>query len=906
MNAKIGRMIYNRDMKQRTKIGRYTPSDFEPKWRTVWAENDIYKFSLDPKKKTYYPLVELPYPSGDLHIGHWFSFATADVHARVHRMKGENVFFTNGFDAFGLPAENAAIKRNIHPQDWTMSNIASMEKQFATMGTMIDWSHETITCLPEYYRWNQWIFTRLFEKGFAYRDKMLTNWCPVDKTVLANENIENGKCWRCGTEVVQKEVEQWFIKITALADELMWKEADEKGLSNGVNWPTSVKVAQNQWIGKKEGIEITYPVVLSDSKESNLTVTIFTTRPDTNYGATFVAIAPEHPLVEEILKQIQDEQIKKNVREYVEAAGKKTELDRMAEGMEKSGAFTGAYAVNHLTGYRMPIWVSDFVLSNFGTGALVGVPGHDMRDFQFAKKFDLEIKRVVVGSDGDTSEITTAEQVQEEEGTMINSDFLNSMDIHDATEKIIDYMEEKGWGKRTVTYHIHDWSISRQRYWGTPVPMIHCDTCGIVPVPDEELPVVLPYDVDFAPKGEPPLASNKDWLHTTCPKCGGEARRDAETLDTFFDSSWYFWRYLNPHFDKAPFDDVLVREMMPVDIYFGGSEHTLGHTLYARFFTKFFKMLGMTELSEFAAKRVQHGVILGPDGNRMSKSKGNVINPDDVVREYGTDAARMYLCFMMPYDATAPWDPKGIWGVYRFLKRVWDLAEKVNYQEGVAEVERTEGSSLAEQAWTGGDDRQGPMISTKDRVVMNKTIKKVGDDAGATKFNTAVSELMKWLNYLEAKETVGGEEYHNLLLILAPFAPHMTEELWQKFFSSDERAQVGAKFSRAAIEMSKPKQGASADSENSASSLRASFVSIHQQPWPEVDEQYLVEETVTVAVQINGKMRGTITLSSEEMGSKEKAIEMATSEENIFKHLDGKTAKTVVYVPGKILNFVLG
>ena len=846
------------------KLGRFVPADFEPKWRGIWAEKDIYKFSLDPKKKTYYPLVELPYPSGDLHIGHWFSFATADVHARVHRMKGENVFFTNGFDAFGLPAENAAIKRNIHPQDWTMSNIASMEKQFATMGTMIDWSHETITCLPEYYRWNQWIFKRLFEKGLAYRDKMLGNWCPVDQTVLANEHVENGKCWRCGAEVVQKEVEQWFIKITALADELLWPRADEKGLSNGVDWPTSVKVAQNQWIGKKEGMKIKHKVV-----GMNLAFETFTAFPAWSWADRFIVISPEHPLVKELAVGTEHE---KEVMDFVEQMSKKSELERQ-ETTEKLGVFTGRYAKDPFCGPDMPIWLANFALINFGTG-IIRCSGHDPRDFEFATKYQIAFGEVV-----DRTEPDHPVNAHDNKGILKNSGPFSGREVGEVREEVMDWIEKQGIGTRHVNYHIHDWSISRQRYWGTPVPMVHCDKCGIVPVPDEELPVALPYDVDFAPKGEPPLASNKDWLNITCPKCGGQAQRDAETLDTFFDSSWYFWRYLDPHFDKAPFNDVLSREMMPVDIYFGGSEHTLGHTLYARFFTKFFKMLGMTELSEFAAKRVQHGVILGPDGNRMSKSKGNVINPDDVVREYGADAARMYLCFMMPYDATAPWDPKGIWGVYRFLKRVWDLAEKVNYQEkGVTEVEGPADAQRneSERASAGGNDRQDPAMSTKDRVAMNKTIKKVGEDAGSTKFNTAVSELMKWLNHLETKKVVSTEEYRNLLLIVAPFAPYMTEELWQRLFQR----------------------------EPSSISVEG-FVSIHQQPWPKVDEQYLLEETVTVAVQVNGKMRGTIALSSADLGDKGKAIEMARSQENISKHLDGKTAKTVVYVPGKILNFVL-
>lgn len=817
------------DVKQKT-VARFHPADFEKKWREKWQEEGIYTFQLDPAKKKYYPLVELPYPSGDLHIGHWFSFATADVHARVHRMKGENVFFTNGFDAFGLPAENAAIKRGLHPQDWTMSNIASMEKQFQTMGTMIDWSHETITCLPEYYKWNQWIFTRMYEKGLAYRGKMLGNWCPVDQTVLANEHVENGRCWRCGAEVVQKEIEQWFIKLTAFADELIWPSfaeaaegKPEKITSATVDWPESVKVAQNQWIGKSEGAKVQFAI-----KGQKNNVTVFTTRIDTIAGATFLVLAPEHELVDCITTAEQ----KEAVVVYKATANKKTELERK-ENKEKTGVFTGVYALNPVSGEEMPVWIADYVLSGYGTGAIMAVPAHDERDFEFAKKFDLPIKQVVQG-EGDLPIVAY--------GSVINSGSYTGLTSEEARKKILADLVVKEIAEKEIIYHIHDWSISRQRYWGTPVPMIHCEKDGIVPVPDDQLPVTLPYDVDFAPKGEPPLATAKEWMKTTCPKCGGEATRDPETLDTFFDSSWYFWRYLDPHFDKAPFDTDLAKKMMPVDIYFGGAEHTLGHTLYARFFTKFFKMLGLTGLDEFAQKRVQHGVILGPDGNRMSKSKGNVINPDDIVREYGADAARMYLCFMMPYDATAPWDPKGIWGVYRFLKRVWDLSEKV------------------------GDGKP----STQDKVVMNKTIKKVGEDAGSTKFNTAVAELMKWLNHLESKKEVTTEEYKNLLLTLAPFAPYMTEELWQRSLASDK-----------------------------------AYTSIHQQSWPEVDKEFLVEETAIVVVQVDGKMRGVISIATSDIEDREKVIAAAQSEKKIIAHLQGGSAKKIVYVPGKILNFVL-
>lgn len=683
-------------MDEAKKKERYFPKEIEEKWQDKWQKENLYKFREDSKKEKYYNLVELPYPSGDLHLGHWFAFTPADAHARYKRMSGFNVFFPNGFDAFGLPAENAAIKRGVHPQDWTMKNIETMKKQFSTMGTMIDWSHEVITCLPEYYRWNQWIFIKMFEKGLAYRGKALSNWCPVDQTVLANEHIENGKCWRCGSEVVQKEVEQWFLGITKYAESLIWPEEPK------VDWPKSVREGQNNWIGRSEGMMLKFKISKKDgqSKLNMDEITVFTTRPDTTDGATFVVVAPEHPFAQQIGLE--------NVKQYIKEAQKKTEMERKEEKV-KTGVFSGEYAVNPVIGKEIPIWIADYVLATYGTGAIMAVPFADERDKDFAEKFDLPIEK---------------------------TDF-----------------EAKPDGEKVVQYHLRDWSISRQRYWGTPVPMIHCEKCGIVPVPYEDLPVELPYNVDYTPKGKPPLATDEEWLNAKCPKCEGTAKRDAETLDTFFDSAWYYYRYVSPHYERGPFSEDEVRALMPVDVYFGGSEHTLGHTLYARFFTKFFKDLGLIGFDEFAKKRVQHGVILGPDGNRMSKSRGNVVNPDDIVKEYGTDAVRLYLCFMMPYEATAPWSTDAISGIYRFLHRVWDLRNKVE---------------------------DGAKMDKNDLVFMNQTIKKVGDDLNSLEFNTAVSSLMTWLNHLEAKKAITMDECYVFIKILAPFAPYMTEELREK------------------------------------------------------------------------------------------------------------------------------
>jgi leucyl-tRNA synthetase len=831
---------------------KYIPKDIEQKWQKEWSNSALYKFdwsSVRDKDKNYYVLVELPYPSGDLHTGHWFSWATPDALARFKRMNGYNVFFRHGFDAFGLPAENAAMKRGVHPQDWTMKNIESMTRQFKTMGSMIDWSEVTITCLPEFYKWNQWIFIKMFEQGLAYRGKTLSNWCETDQTVLANENVENGKCWRCGNEVIQKEVEQWFLKITAYADRLVWtgNEGARPERSERVDWPESVRTGQNNWIGRKEGINIRYKVVSLRSQYGKRSqdkvldeVVCFTTRPDTNFGATFIVVAPEHDLVKKITDgRIKlNEETKKRLIEYVETAKRKTEEQRKIDARKKTGAFTGLYAINNLNNKEIPIWVSDFVLSSFGTGAVVGVPGHDQRDFEFADTFGIEIVRVVVGKDGDTSPITKKEQVQEEEGTIINSDFLNGLDIHKATKKVMDYLVEKGWGEKVVTYHIHDWSISRQRYWGTPVPMIHCEGCGILPVPEKDLPVELPYDVDFKPTGEPPLASNKEWLNVKCPKCGKDAQRDAETLDTFFDSSWYYYRYVDPHYTQAVFDKEKVKRILPVDIYFGGAEHTLGHTLYARFFTKMFKDWGLVDFEEFAKKRVQHGIVLGTDGNKMSKSKGNVVNPDDVVAEYGADTTRLYLCFMMPYDGTSAWSTETIAGVYRFTNRVWALQEKVT------------------------DDAE---ISNKDRYEMNRTIQKVTQDLEGIKCNTAIASIMEWLNHLSRKDKVSREEYKIMMLLMAPFAPHMTEEIWRNFFGEKE--------------------------------------SIHVASWPRVDEGALIGNEVKIPVQVNGKMRGLIMASSSELEEKD-VVEKALADEKVAQYVSGRLYK-VIYVKGKILNFIL-
>lgn len=797
---------------------KYQPKDLEKKWQEKWSESKIYATDLTKPDK-YYVLAEFAYPSGDLHVGHWFTFGGADIFARFKRMQGYNVFFPNGFDSFGLPAEGAAIKRNIHPLEWTDSNIIRMKEQFATLGASFDFYGDLASHKPIYYKWNQWIFLKMFEKGVAYRGKYLANWCPFDQTVLANEAVEAGKCWRCGSEVEQKEVEQWFFKIRDYADRLIWPEPDKNGLSNGVSWPQSVRDAQNAWIGKSSGAEVDFKI---DSQNDSLRV--FTTRIDTIFGATFLVIAPEHPLVSKLISEEQ----KTEVSTYLDKAKKKSELERK-ENKDKTGVFSGSFAVNPFSKEKIPVWIADYVLPGYGTGAIMAVPAHDERDFAFADKFGLPVKPVL-------KPITGNQKLFTGYGITFDSGEFSGLESSEAMQKMIAKAEVEGFGLAQTEYHIHDWSISRQRYWGTPIPIIHCPDCGMVPVPEAELPITLPSNVDYQPKGKSPLASNEEWLNVKCPKCKGDAKRDADTMDTFVDSSWYFFRFLDPKLETAPFDLDLAKKIMPVNIYFGGAEHTLGHTLYSRFFTKFFHDLDLTEIEEYALRRVNHGIVLGPDGQKMSKSKGNVVNPDDEVKKFGTDAVRLHVAFFMPYDGVGPWISDRIWGPYHFLERVWNLFDKVK------EIEP----------------------SKEDLLWINKTIQKVITDIEAIKFNTAIASLMEWLNYLSKKPEISRKEYKTYLLLLAPFAPFIAEELWE---------MIGENYS------------------------------IHQQVWPKVDTSKLVEETIKIGVQINGKVRDVIEVSPDD-GEKE-VIQKAMASEKVIKFLEGREPKKTIYVSGKILSFVI-
>jgi leucyl-tRNA synthetase len=802
---------------------KYIPKEIEKKWQEKWKKDNLYKIDLQKAQNPYYLLVELPYSSGDLHIGHWFTFGVNDIFGRFKRMQGFDVFYPIGFDAFGLPAENAAIKRGLHPKDWTLKNVKTMTQQFQLMGGIFDLTDTVITCLPEYYKWNQWIFLKMLEKGVAYRGTKLSNWCPVDQTVLADEQVINGRCERCGAEVVQKEISQWLLKITNYAEKLEW-DGTEK-----IDWPKSVVEGQNKWIGRSQGVQLKFPISNSQFANSLKTenfLEVYTTRPDTLFGVTFMVISPEHPLVNDLVTTEQETE----VRNYVREVGKKSEQERK-ENKQKTGVFTGSYAVNPMNGEKIPIWVADYVLLSYGTGAIMAVPAHDERDFEFAKKFNLAITEVIKNPEGENN------LPYKEEGKLVNSGQFDGLPSAEAREKITAYLEQEKIGVSKIQYHLHDWSISRQRYWGTPIPIINCESCGSVPVPYEDLPVELPYEVDFKPKGKPPLATAEEWMKVKCPKCGGEATREPETMDGFVDNSWYMYRYLSPHNDQTAFDKDLTEKWMPVDIYFGGAEHILGHTLYSRFFTKFFHDLELTSFDEYALKRVNHGVILGPDGSRMSKSRGNVINPDELVPEYGADAVRTYLAFIGPYDIVAPWNPGGINGVYHFYQRVWALLSKV--------------------------DNTASEIGREDMTVMYRVIKKVGEDIDLIKLNTAVAALMEWLNYLSKKEKISHQEYSTFLKLLAPFAPHLTEELWQ---------MLGENYS------------------------------IHQQKWPDIKSEFLEDELVNLAVQVNGRIRDVMTFSSQM--NKSDIERHILKNPKIKKFLGQNEPRKIIFVPGKIFNIV--
>jgi len=949
---------------------KYQPSQFEKKWIETWDKNKIYQSSENDYKEKMYVLDMFPYPSGaGLHVGHPRGYTATDILSRYYRMNNYSVLHPMGWDAFGLPAENAAVKAKKNPIDMVPLNIANFKRQMKMLGFSYDWSREFSTTDPSYYKWTQWLFIQFFKMGLLYKKNTPINYCPKCKTGLAEEEVlANGTHERCGNKIEKKDLPQWLFRITAYADRLL-KDLD------GLKWPKGILEMQRNWIGRKEGIDITYQIVdnpsssdffrssgfppdksgfpslscrqagrkktddpsINVSKSTLGEITCFTTRPDTNFGATFIVIALEHPFVASLLNskiKCQMSKLKK-ISDYVEKTKTKSQMERESEGRKKTGVFTGFYAVNNLNGRLLPIWISDFVLSGFGTGAVVGVPGHDLRDFEFAKEYDIPIIRVVVGADKDSSDIKQKEQVQEEEGTMINSDFLNGMDIHAAIIKIMDYLEEKGWGKRKVTYHLRDWIFSRQRYWGEPIPMVFCEKCaknqsqiskvksqiynlkikvsdeviqsnaGWFPIPEDQLPLELPYVKSYEPgeSGESPLAGIDTFVKTTCPNCGGPAKRETDTMPNWAGSCWYFLHFAlqnaNPKSktlkpkqtsinnlqhskqNNLEFNNsdliriwdlkfgVSIKKWLPVDWYFGGAEHAVLHLLYSRFWVKALQDLGLLDFPEPFLRLQNVGMVLAEDHHKMSKSLGNVINPDDVVSEYGADSLRMYEMFMAPFSQEIAWSTKTLQGVYRFLSRVWKMYQEYKTLNPKPQILKNETNKK--------------LISK-----LNKTIKKVTSDILEIKFNTAIASMMEFLNAWEeaiqrhsgttsdCPESDSGvtlfprmtkclsvDNAKKFLKILAPFAPFITEEIWNTVFGETE--------------------------------------SIHLSNWPEVGE---IEEDkeIIIPVQVNGKMRGTIVISSS--ATKEEVEKKALSSEKIKQYIGGKNY-TVIYVSGKILNFVV-
>lgn len=810
--------------------------EIDRKWQKIWEETKLYKFNPENVDKKLYCLEMFPYPSGaKLHIGHWYNYGPTDSWARMKRMQGYEVFHPMGFDAFGLPAENYAIKTGIHPYDSTMENIRTMERQLREMGVTFDWDYEVITCLPEYYKWTQWIFLKLYEAGLAYRKKAPVNWCPSCQTVLANEQVIDGKCERCGTEVTKKELTQWFFKITAYAEELLEKLDD-------LDWPEKTKMMQRNWIGKSEGAEIEFKI---DGKD--LSFRVFTTRADTLFGATYVVLAPEHELVD----LITTEEYKEAVEEYKEYAKKQSEIERLSTEKEKTGVFTGAYAIHPLTGEKLPIWIADYVLVTYGTGCVMGVPGHDERDYEFATKYNLPIKRVIKGV-GDVDDSLPFVEY----GILVNSEEFTGMTSEEARVKIVEKLKAEGKAEFKVNYRMRDWLVSRQRYWGAPIPIIHCERCGIVPVPEEDLPVLLPYDVEFEPTGESPLKKHAGFMNVTCPKCGGPALRDPDTLDTFVDSSWYYLRYPDNKNDKEPFNKEWINKMLPVDKYVGGAEHATMHLLYSRFITKVLRDLGYLNFGEPFLSLVHQGTILGPDGSRMSKSRGNVISPDDYIKQYGSDVFRLYLMFGFSYSEGGPWSDEGIRAIARFVNRVERFIEKF------IETRQNPGKTKEEM-----EDAEKEL-----NYVRHYTIKHVTLDADKFEFNTAIARIMelvnalyKYENEVEVKNMKFYEDVvRDFVKILAPFAPHFSEEMWER---------LGYEYS------------------------------VFNQKWPEWDEKALEREMVEIAIQVNGKVRSKAQVPSN--ATDEELKQIALSDERVKSYLDGKEIKKVIIVKNRLVNIVV-
>jgi leucyl-tRNA synthetase len=812
---------------------RWDPQALDQKWQERWERDALYRTRDDDPRPKWYEMTMYPYPSGDAHIGHWYAMAPSDAHARFRRMQGYNVLHPMGFDAFGLPAENAAIKRGVHPYTWTMQNIQRMRLQLRSMGAVYDWQREVICCLPEYYKWTQWIFLQFHKAGLAYRTRAPAVWCPSCQTVLANEQVVNGLCERCSTPITRREMDQWFLRITRYVEELL----EFAGL---MDWPEKILAMQRNWIGRSEGVEVGFDI--SHARLPQKELRVFTTRIDTLYGVTFMVLAPEHPLVPALTAPGQ----RATVEAYVAEARRKSDIERLSAEREKTGVPLGAYCVNQVNGERVPIFTADYAVAWYAQGAVMGVPAHDQRDFEFATAYNLPVRVVIAPPAWDGGPLPEAYVGQ---GAQVNSGPFDGIPNTQGMQAIADHLQERGWGGHTVTYRIRDWLISRQRYWGTPIPMLHCPRCGVVPVPEAQLPVLLPEDAEFKPTGESPLARHQGFLHTACPQCGGPAQRETDTMDTFVDSSWYFLRYLSPKDANHPWDPAVARRWMPVDQYTGGAEHAVMHLLYSRFFIKALRDMGLVTFSEPFLRLYNQGHIIA-DGAKMSKSRGNVVTPDPYVEELGADIVRLYLMFIGPWDRGGEWNDAGINGIARWLNRVWDLVLRDP---------------------TALNTSHPPPEALRDlQRRLHQTVRRVGQDLEAFKFNTAIAALMEFTNDLqdrwEARSVdapIWRESRRALLLLLAPLAPHLTEELWE---------HIGAAYS------------------------------IHQQPFPAWDEALAAEDVITLVVQVNGRVRDRFEAPSSigEEAAKRQALERP----NVRRHLGDKEPAQVIYVPGRLVNVV--
>ena len=823
---------------------KYAPHDIEAKWQKYWEENKTFKVEMDKDKPKSYVLEMFPYPSGNLHMGHVRNYSIGDVIARFRTMKGFNVLHPMGWDSFGMPAENAAIKHNIPPKKWTLENIANMTRQLKALGLSYDWDREVTTCKEDYYKWTQWFFELFYKRGLAVKKESAVNWCDTCNTVLANEQVIDGKCWRCDHEVVKKDLSQWFFKITDYADELL------KDLDLLPGWPERVKTMQHNWIGRSEGLEFSFEIpALND------TVAVYTTRPDTAYGVTFMALAAEHPLIKKICENNPKAD---EINAFCERVRNQSEIERTSSESEKEGVFTGVYCINPFTGRKVEIWVTNYVLYDYGTGAVMGVPTGDQRDWMFADKYGIEkiVTICPIGKELKLEEMTCA--YEEKEGMLVNSGEFTGMEMHKAMSAIMDKAEAEGFGKRRVNYRLRDWLISRQRYWGAPIPIIYCPHCGEVLVPEDQLPVRLPEDVSFNAGAKSPLATSEEFVHCKCPKCGADATRETDTMDTFLCSSWYYLRYTDAHNDKMPFDKELNNYWGPVDQYIGGIEHAILHLLYSRFFVKVLRDAGLVDYDEPFSNLLTQGMVI-KDGAKMSKSLGNVVSPEEILSKYGADTARLFILFAAPPERELEWSDQGVEGSFRFLNRIWRIVQA--FENVLAQkVTEYDHSNLSE--------------ADKDlRRVLHSSIKKVTNDIETRfNFNTAISTMMELVNTLyaykeAAKEPNAGliyEAISDLIKMMSPFVPHITEELW-----------------RGAIDANS---------------------SVHEQSWPECDEEALKVDNVEIVLQVNGKVRGRLTVPAE--ATKEELEKIAMADANVQAHIGDATVRKVICVPGRLVNIV--